>query len=118
MSLGAAAAIRQSAELTLGAPQGSKDRIRGGRREQAEALSGWYEGALATAHGPPGRPAKRTSHYKAHVQDITHETPRQWSDFRKNFQLLIVTMAAIVPDFDSGIGEFPTDRNHDVRSER
>ncbi|KAH9941295.1 MFS general substrate transporter [Epithele typhae] len=32
------------------------------------------------------------------------EDPQNWSDFEKNFQLLIVTMAAIVPDFDSGIG--------------
>ena len=31
--------------------------------------------------------------------------PLQWSDFDKNFQLLIVTLAAIVPDFSSGIGE-------------
>ena len=28
----------------------------------------------------------------------------QWSDFRKGVQLLIITLAAIVPDFDSGIG--------------
>ncbi|KAI0646132.1 MFS general substrate transporter [Trametes meyenii] len=32
------------------------------------------------------------------------EDPQNWSDFRKNFQLFIVTLAAIVPDFDSGIG--------------
>ena len=30
----------------------------------------------------------------------------QWSDFQKNLQLFIVTLAAIVPDFDSGIGMF------------
>ncbi|KAI0826521.1 MFS general substrate transporter [Trametes gibbosa] len=30
--------------------------------------------------------------------------PQNWSDFRKNLQLFIVTLAAIVPDFDSGIG--------------
>ena len=30
----------------------------------------------------------------------------QWSDFQKNLQLFIVTLAAIVPDFDSGIGKF------------
>lgn len=28
----------------------------------------------------------------------------QWSDARKNFQLFIITLAAVVPDFDSGIG--------------
>ena len=28
----------------------------------------------------------------------------QWSDFRKGLQLLIITLAAIVPDFDSGTG--------------
>ena len=28
----------------------------------------------------------------------------QWSDFRKGLQLFIVTLAAIVPDFDSGLG--------------
>ncbi|KAI0826479.1 MFS general substrate transporter [Irpex lacteus] len=32
------------------------------------------------------------------------EDPQNWSDFRKNIQLLIVTLAAIIPDFDSGIG--------------
>ncbi|GBE86871.1 hypothetical protein SCP_1001130 [Sparassis crispa] len=32
------------------------------------------------------------------------EDPQNWSDVRKNFQLFIVTLAAIVPDFDSGIG--------------
>ncbi|EIW55925.1 MFS general substrate transporter [Trametes versicolor FP-101664 SS1] len=32
------------------------------------------------------------------------EDPQNWTDFRKNLQLFIVTLAAIVPDFDSGIG--------------
>ncbi|KAI0658997.1 MFS general substrate transporter [Cubamyces menziesii] len=32
------------------------------------------------------------------------EDPQNWTDFRKNLQLLIITLAAIVPDFDSGIG--------------
>ncbi|KAJ8516092.1 hypothetical protein ONZ45_g6562 [Pleurotus djamor] len=32
------------------------------------------------------------------------EDPQNWSDRRKALQLLIVTLAAIVPDFDSGIG--------------
>lgn len=32
------------------------------------------------------------------------EDPQNWSDTRKNFQLFIITLAAIVPDFDSGIG--------------
>ncbi|KAI1794168.1 MFS general substrate transporter [Ganoderma leucocontextum] len=32
------------------------------------------------------------------------EDPQNWSDFRKNFQLFIITLAAITPDFDSGIG--------------
>ncbi|KAI0367217.1 MFS general substrate transporter [Pilatotrama ljubarskyi] len=32
------------------------------------------------------------------------EDPQNWSDYRKNLQLFIVTLAAIVPDFDSGIG--------------
>ncbi|KAI0746560.1 MFS general substrate transporter [Daedaleopsis nitida] len=32
------------------------------------------------------------------------EDPQNWSDFRKHFQLLIVTLAAIAPDFDSAIG--------------
>lgn len=31
--------------------------------------------------------------------------PQNWSDRRKAFQLLIITMASIVPDFDSGIGK-------------
>ncbi|KAF5351077.1 hypothetical protein D9756_008452 [Leucocoprinus leucothites] len=30
--------------------------------------------------------------------------PQNWSTRRKNLQLLIITLAAIVPDFDSGIG--------------
>ncbi|KAG6899941.1 hypothetical protein C0993_005063 [Termitomyces sp. T159_Od127] len=30
--------------------------------------------------------------------------PQNWGDRRKNFMLFIVTLAAIVPDFDSGIG--------------
>ncbi|OJA10123.1 hypothetical protein AZE42_11554 [Rhizopogon vesiculosus] len=30
--------------------------------------------------------------------------PQNWTDFRKNMHLLIMTMSAIVPDFDSGIG--------------
>ncbi|KAI0088615.1 MFS general substrate transporter [Irpex rosettiformis] len=30
--------------------------------------------------------------------------PQNWSDFRKGVQLLIITLAAIVPDFDSGLG--------------
>ncbi|EPS95319.1 hypothetical protein FOMPIDRAFT_1032972 [Fomitopsis schrenkii] len=32
------------------------------------------------------------------------EDPQNWSDARKNFQLFIITLAAVVPDFDSGIG--------------
>ncbi|KZT71737.1 MFS general substrate transporter [Daedalea quercina L-15889] len=32
------------------------------------------------------------------------EDPQNWSAARKNFQLFIITLAAIVPDFDSGIG--------------
>ncbi|KAJ3479033.1 hypothetical protein NLI96_g9347 [Meripilus lineatus] len=32
------------------------------------------------------------------------EDPQNWSDFRKGVQLFIITLAAIVPDFDSGIG--------------
>ncbi|TCD68881.1 hypothetical protein EIP91_009596 [Steccherinum ochraceum] len=32
------------------------------------------------------------------------EDPQNWSDFRKHVQLVIITLAAIVPDFDSGIG--------------
>ncbi|KZT10560.1 MFS general substrate transporter [Laetiporus sulphureus 93-53] len=32
------------------------------------------------------------------------EDPQNWSDRRKNFQLFIVTLAAVVPDFDSAIG--------------
>ncbi|OSX63261.1 hypothetical protein POSPLADRAFT_1139517 [Postia placenta MAD-698-R-SB12] len=32
------------------------------------------------------------------------EDPQNWSDRRKSFQLVIITLAAIVPDFDSGIG--------------
>ncbi|KAG6825209.1 hypothetical protein H0H92_004387 [Tricholoma furcatifolium] len=30
--------------------------------------------------------------------------PQNWSDWKKNYLLIIVTLAAIVPDFDSGIG--------------
>lgn len=32
------------------------------------------------------------------------EDPQNWSDRRKAFQLFILTLASIVPDFDSGIG--------------
>ncbi|KAI0646131.1 MFS general substrate transporter [Trametes meyenii] len=32
------------------------------------------------------------------------EDPQNWSDSRKDLQLFIATLAAIVPDFDSGIG--------------
>lgn len=32
--------------------------------------------------------------------------PQNWSSRRKNLQLLIITLAAIVPDFDSGIGKW------------
>ncbi|THH26494.1 hypothetical protein EUX98_g7695 [Antrodiella citrinella] len=32
------------------------------------------------------------------------EDPQNWTRFRKNLQLFITTLAAIVPDFDSGIG--------------
>jgi len=31
--------------------------------------------------------------------------PQNWSTRRKNLQLIIVTLASIVPDFDSAIGE-------------
>ncbi|KAJ3571273.1 hypothetical protein NP233_g3860 [Leucocoprinus birnbaumii] len=34
----------------------------------------------------------------------SEKDPQNWTDRRKNFQLLIITLAAIVPDFDSGIG--------------
>jgi MFS family permease len=30
--------------------------------------------------------------------------PQNWSDFRKTMHLIIITMSAVVPDFDSGIG--------------
>lgn len=32
--------------------------------------------------------------------------PQNWSDRRKNMHLFIITLAAIVPDFSSGIGWF------------
>ncbi|KAH0580132.1 hypothetical protein H2248_002938 [Termitomyces sp. 'cryptogamus'] len=32
------------------------------------------------------------------------DDPQNWSDWRKTGQLIIITLAAIVPDFDSGIG--------------
>lgn len=32
------------------------------------------------------------------------DDPQNWSNGRKSLMLLIVTLAAIVPDFDSGIG--------------
>jgi hypothetical protein len=32
--------------------------------------------------------------------------PQNWSGRRKALQLIIITLAAIVPDFDSGIGKF------------
>ncbi|KAG6850295.1 hypothetical protein H0H93_015237 [Arthromyces matolae] len=32
------------------------------------------------------------------------DDPQNWSDRRKTIQLIIITLAAIVPDFDSGIG--------------
>ncbi|KAG6877150.1 hypothetical protein C0992_010680 [Termitomyces sp. T32_za158] len=32
------------------------------------------------------------------------DDPQNWSDTRKTIQLIIITLAAIVPDFDSGIG--------------
>lgn len=35
---------------------------------------------------------------------MTHGAGCQWSNFRKHVQLVIITLAAIVPDFDSGIG--------------
>ncbi|KAG6864325.1 hypothetical protein C0991_010445 [Blastosporella zonata] len=33
------------------------------------------------------------------------DDPQNWSSRRKAIQLIIITLAAIVPDFDSGIGE-------------
>ncbi|KAG2355312.1 major facilitator superfamily domain-containing protein [Suillus spraguei] len=30
--------------------------------------------------------------------------PQNWTDFRKNMHLIIITMSAVVPDFDSAIG--------------
>ena len=44
----------------------------------------------------------RMSVYPSVLRHITKTT--QWSDRRKGFQLLIIVLAAIVPDFDSGIG--------------
>lgn len=35
--------------------------------------------------------------------DSPHD-PQNWTERKKNLQLLIITLAAIVPDFDSGIG--------------
>lgn len=32
------------------------------------------------------------------------DDPQNWSDGRKTIQLVIITLAAIVPDFDNGIG--------------
>ncbi|GJE86681.1 MFS general substrate transporter [Phanerochaete sordida] len=32
------------------------------------------------------------------------EDPQNWTDFRKNLQLFVITLAAIIPDFNSGIG--------------
>lgn len=34
----------------------------------------------------------------------TPEDPQNWSSFKKNYLLLIVTLAAITPDFNSGVG--------------
>jgi hypothetical protein len=31
--------------------------------------------------------------------------PQNWSTRRKNLQLFVITLAAAIPDFDSGIGE-------------
>ena len=35
----------------------------------------------------------------------SEKDPQNWSRGRKDIQLLIITLAAFVPDFDSGIGE-------------
>ena len=32
--------------------------------------------------------------------------PQNWTDSRKSLHLFIITLAAIVPDFDSGIGQW------------
>ncbi|OBZ77625.1 hypothetical protein A0H81_02271 [Grifola frondosa] len=45
---------------------------------------------------------KQISNLREHV--ARKLKPQNWSDFRKNLQLFIITLAAIVPDFDSGIG--------------
>jgi hypothetical protein len=44
----------------------------------------------------------RMSVYPSLLRYLTKTT--QWSDRRKGFQLFIIVLAAIVPDFDSGIG--------------
>lgn len=32
--------------------------------------------------------------------------PQNWSDHEKTIHLIVITLAAIVPDFDSGIGMY------------
>ena len=48
------------------------------------------------------RKIPRMSVYPSLRNYLTKTT--QWSDRRKGFQLFIIVLAAIVPDFDNGIG--------------
>jgi hypothetical protein len=58
---------------------------------------------MATADGRSGGSAERV--YSPLVGVLWTELARtQWSDRRKLVQLVIITLAAVVPDFDSAIG--------------
>ncbi|TFK39737.1 MFS general substrate transporter [Crucibulum laeve] len=49
------------------------------------------------------------------------QDPQNWSDYKKNVQLAIITLAAIVPDFNSGIGiasVFPLAKQFDTTTGR
>ena len=35
---------------------------------------------------------------------VSHLARIQWTEFRKNIQLLVITLAAITPDFESALG--------------
>ena len=48
------------------------------------------------------RKIPRMSVYPSPVRYLTKTS--QWSDRKKGFQLFIIVLAAIVPDFDNGIG--------------
>jgi hypothetical protein len=83
--------------------QQSEDRIWWNFYVQTQVDRRWHHDSMASTNRRPSWSPERKMSLTL-IMFLCAHIAEQWSDRRKTIQLIIITLAAIVPDFDSGIG--------------